>query len=163
MLAKYQELSNKHYSTEHVVSDLSKPSQEELAKTTAMTKSALEKVSNTNRNFDDNGGEYKYIRYTPGQQGLTTNSVSSQRIIKMTELSKDPLEPVKFRHKRIPRDTVSPPVPIMHSPPRKLTLKDQQDWKIAPSISNWKNQRGYTIPLEMRLSADGRNFRDVIK
>jgi len=47
----------------------------------------------------------------------------------------------------------------MHSPPRKLTVKDQQDWKIPPCISNWKNAKGYTIPLEMRLSADGRTLQ----
>jgi SNW domain-containing protein 1 len=46
----------------------------------------------------------------------------------------------------------------MRSPPRKLTLQDQLDWKIPPCISNWKNAQGYTIPLEMRLSADGRTL-----
>jgi len=50
----------------------------------------------------------------------------------------------------------------MHSPPRKITLQDQQDWKVPPCISNWKNAKGYVIPLDMRLSADGRNLRDVI-
>lgn len=49
-----------------------------------------------------------------------------------------------------------PPVPILHSPQRKVTVQDQKDWKIPPCISNWKNARGYTIPLEMRLAADGR-------
>lgn len=33
------------------------------------------------------------------------------------------------------------------------------DWKIPPSISNWKNNKGYTIPLEMRLRADGRTLK----
>lgn len=32
------------------------------------------------------------------------------------------------------------------------------DWKVPPCISNWKNPKGYTIPLEMRLSADGRTL-----
>ena len=43
----------------------------------------------------------------------------------------------------------------MHSPPRAVSVKDQQDWKIPPCISNWKNQHGYTIPLDKRLAADG--------
>lgn len=51
---------------------------------------------------------------------------------------------------------------MMRSPPRKLTVKDQLDWKIQPCISNWKNAKGYTIPLEMRLSADGRTLQHVI-
>jgi SNW domain-containing protein 1 len=59
---------------------------------------------------------------------------------------------------RIPRGPGSPPATINHSPPRKLTAKDMNDWKIPPCISNWKNAKGYTIPLEMRISADGRTL-----
>jgi SNW domain-containing protein 1 len=73
----------------------------------------------------------------------------------------DPLEPPKFPHKRVPRAPGSPPPAITRSPPRKLTAKDQQDWKIPPSISNWKNSKGYTIPLHMRLQADGRSLQDT--
>lgn len=42
---------------------------------------------------------------------------------------------------QVPRGPGSPPVPVMHSPPRPLTVKDQQDWKIPPCISNWKNAK----------------------
>ena len=42
---------------------------------------------------------------------------------------------------QVPRGPGSPPVPVMHSPPRPLTVKDQQDWKIPPCISNWKNSK----------------------
>lgn len=61
----------------------------------------------------------------------------------------------------MPRGGGSPPVPVLHSPPRNLTVKDQQAWKIPPCISNWKNARGYTIPLDKRLAADGRGLQDV--
>ena len=37
----------------------------------------------------------------------------------------------------------------------------QADWKIPPSISNWKNPKGYTIPLDKRLAADGRGLQEV--
>jgi len=103
--------------------------------------------------------EGQFIKYTPKQQGDGHNSAASQRIIKMHEVQVDPLEPAKFKHKRVPGGPGSPPKTIMHSPPRKLTVKDQQDWKIPPCISNWKNAKGYTIPLEMRLSADGRTLQ----
>jgi SNW domain-containing protein 1 len=106
-----------------------------------------------------NAGEAQFIKYTPKQQGDGLNSGASQRIIKMHEIQHDPLEPPKFEHKRIPRVPGGQPATIMRSPPRKLTVKDQQDWKIPPSISNWKNAKGYTIPLEMRLSADGRTLQ----
>ena len=32
---------------------------------------------------------------------------------------------------------------------------------IPPCISNWKNNKGYTIPLDKRLAADGRGLQDV--
>merc|ERR1712106_632495 len=42
-----------------------------------------------------------------------------------------------------------------------VTAKEQQDWKIPPCISNWKNAKGYTIPLDKRLAADGRGLQQV--
>jgi SNW domain-containing protein 1 len=47
--------------------------------------------------------EPTYIRYTPGQQGESYNSGASQRIIRMVEMPVDPMEPPKFKHKKIPR------------------------------------------------------------
>ena len=41
-----------------------------------------------------------------------------------------------------------------------MTVKEQQDWKIPPCISNWKNNRGFTIALDKRLVADGRGLQD---
>ena len=41
----------------------------------------------------------------------------------------------------MPKGPGSPPVPVMHSPPRAVSVKDQQDWKIPPCISNWKNPK----------------------
>jgi len=49
----------------------------------------------------------------------------------------------------------------MHSPPRKISAQDQQLWKIPPCISNWKNAKGYTIPLDKRIAADGRGLQEV--
>jgi SNW domain-containing protein 1 len=73
----------------------------------------------------------------------------------------DPLEPPKFKHKRAPRGPPSPPEAILRSPSRKITAKDQEDWIIPACISNWKNAKGYTIPLHMRVQADGRNLQDT--
>lgn len=49
----------------------------------------------------------------------------------------------------------------MHSPTRKVTVKEQKEWKIPPCISNWKNAKGYTIPLDKRLAADGRGLQQM--
>merc|ERR1712131_42071 len=104
----------------------------------------------------------QYIRYTPSQQGQGYNSGAKQRIIRMVEMQKDPMEPPRFKiNKKVPRGPPSPPAPVMHSPTRKVTAKEQQDWKIPPCISNWKNAKGYTIPLDKRLAADGRGLQQV--
>jgi SNW domain-containing protein 1 len=49
----------------------------------------------------------------------------------------------------------------MHSPPRKVSAEEQKNWVIPACISNWKNNKGYTIPLDKRLAADGRGLQEV--
>lgn len=79
----------------------------------------------------------------------------------MVEAQVDPMEPPKHKHSKVHKGSTSPPVPVLHSPPRKLTVEDQQAWKIPPCISNWKNARGFIIPLDKRLAADGRGLEEV--
>eukprot|EP01069_Polyplicarium_translucidae_P012116 Polyplicarium_translucidae@DN4759_c0_g1_i1.p1 len=105
--------------------------------------------------------EPEYIRYTPNQQAPGHNANCAQRIIRISDKKIDPMEPPKFQHKRVPRAPPSPPPPILRSPPRKLTAKEEMDWKIPPCVSNWKNRNGMTIPLDKRLQADGRRLQDV--
>ena len=72
------------------------------------------------------------------------------------------MEPPKFKtNKKIPRGPPSPPAPVLHSPPRKVTAEEQRNWSIPPCISNWKNHKGFTIPLDKRMAADGRGLQDV--
>jgi SNW domain-containing protein 1 len=84
-----------------------------------------------------------------------------ERVIRMVEAQVDILEPAKHKFKKVPRGPPSPPAPVLHSPPRKLTVADQASWKVPPCISNWKNARGYTIPLDKRLAADGRGLQET--
>ena len=80
------------------------------------------------------------------------NPAAKQRVIKMVEAQVDPMEPPKHKNTKTPRGPPSPPVPVLHSPPRKITVEDQQAWKVPPCISNWKNARGFIIPLDKRLA-----------
>lgn len=106
--------------------------------------------------------EATFVRYTPANQRAEDNAGAKQRIIRMVEEQKDPMEPPKFKtNKKIPRGPPSPPAPVLHSPPRKVTVQEQEDWKIPPCVSSWKNIKGYTIPLDKRLAADGRGLQDV--
>ena len=104
--------------------------------------------------------EPTFVRYTPANQ-MGDNSKKQDRIMKIVQRQQDPMEPPKHKVKKIPRGPPSPPPPVMHSPPRKLTAEDQEAWKIPPPVSNWKNPKGYTVPLDKRLAADGRGLQDV--
>ncbi|KAI0062192.1 hypothetical protein BV25DRAFT_1825615 [Artomyces pyxidatus] len=143
---------------------MERPSEEEVQATTEKTRAALEKLTNGKikaaqpKNVPDSQGKTSFIRYTPGQQ---FGGALQQRIIKMTEVVEDPLEPPRFKHKKIPRGPPSPPPPVLRSPPRKATAQEQKEWMIPPSISNWKNNKGFTIPLDKRLASDGRGLQDV--
>jgi len=102
----------------------------------------------------------KFIQYTPNPNAPGVQKNAKQRIIRMVEAQVDPMEPAKHKHKKVPRGPPEDPVPILHSPQRKVTVKDQQAWKVPPCISNWKNIGGFTIPLDKRLAADGRGLQE---
>ncbi|KAG6052889.1 mRNA splicing protein [Claviceps sp. LM77 group G4] len=147
--------------------DLSRPDKETVAAATEKTKNALAVLVSgavaAQRPKNINVGQRNdptFVRYTPASQ-MGDNSKKQDRIMKIVERQRDPLEPPKFKHKKIPRGPPSPPPPVMHSPPRKLTAEDQEMWKIPPPVSNWKNPKGFTVPLDKRLAADGRGLQDI--
>lgn len=148
--------------------ELRRPDEEAIADTTEATRKALEKLTNAKISAAmpvrcaEKLAPAQYIRYTPSQQGDAFNSGAKQRIIRMVEAQVDPMEPPRFCiNKKIPRGPPSPPAPILHSPSRKVTVKEQKEWKVPPCISNWKNAKGYTVPLDKRLAADGRGLQQV--
>ncbi|CAL8317569.1 unnamed protein product [Boreogadus saida] len=148
--------------------ELQRPDEEAVKELTDKTRAALDKQVSQKIaaampvRAADKQAPAQYIRYTPSQQGVAFNSGAKQRVIRMVEMQKDPMEPPRFKiNKKIPRGPPSPPAPVLHSPSRKMTVKEQQEWKIPPCISNWKNAKGYTIPLDKRLAADGRGLQTV--
>uniref|UniRef100_A0A8C7Y629 SNW domain-containing protein 1 n=1 Tax=Oryzias sinensis TaxID=183150 RepID=A0A8C7Y629_9TELE len=166
-ISKYTDLLPKEVLNEDA-SGLQKPDEEAVEELTEKTRAALQKQVSQKIaaampvRAADKLAPAQYIRYTPSQQGVAFNSGAKQRVIRMVEMQKDPMEPPRFKiNKKIPRGPPSPPAPVMHSPSRKMTVKEQQEWKIPPCISNWKNAKGYTIPLDKRLAADGRGLQTV--
>lgn len=97
----------------------------------------------------------KYIRYVPAQDG------AQPKIIRMVEVQKDPMEPSRFKiNQKVPVAPPSPPVPVMHSPPRKITAEEQKQWKIPPCVSSWKNPKGYVVPLDKRCAFNGKTANE---
>jgi len=164
-IAKTHGLENPFTNKEIDDSNLSKPSEDKKREIAQKTASALglrvtaktDAAYVTSTAFKTKEGD-KYIKIKPSDSYGTEES---NKLIKITTQESDPLQPPRFKHKRIPRGVPSPPPAILHSPQRKLTLKDQLDFKVPPCISNWKNAKGHIIPLHMRLMADGRNIQDV--
>lgn len=146
---------------------LERPSEEEIAATKERTQQALTALINgavAAQKPKNIAGTSRpaptYVSYTPDNQ-MGDQTGGKTRIIKIMQRHVDPVEPPKHKHKKVPRGPPSPPPPVMHSPPRKLTAEDQEMWKIPPPVSNWKNAKGYTVPLDKRLAADGRGLQDV--
>jgi len=151
-----------------------RPSAEEEAAVAEETQRALEgaisKKLNAGRSAitrtsgggggDGNGGGdgSRIIRYVADKDAAGYSDALPVRMIKMVEAQVDPLEPPKFKHKKVPGGPADAAVPIMRSPPRKVGLADQEAWKIPSCVSNWKNARGYVVPLDKRVAADGRGL-----
>ncbi|KAF2114458.1 SKIP/SNW domain-containing protein [Lophiotrema nucula] len=146
--------------------DLEKPNAELVEQTRERTAAALQALvagqTAAQRPKNVQGrkkDEPTFVRYTASDQ--MGSSGGKTRILKIQQRQIDPMAPPLFKHKRIPGRAPSPPPPVLHSPPRKLTAEDQEMWRIPPSISNWKNPKGYTVPLDKRLASDGRSLTDV--
>lgn len=146
---------------------LEKPSEEEVQASKERTQLALQGLVNgalaaqKPKNIKGTSRpEPTFVRYTPADQ-MGDKGRGKDRIFKIQQRQQDPMEPPKHKIKKVPRGPGSPPPPVMHSPPRKLTAEDQEAWRIPPPVSNWKNPKGYTVPLDKRLAADGRGLQDV--
>lgn len=81
-----------------------KPDDEEIEKTTEETRAALEKITSAKVKaalpvqHAQKPDAPQFIRYTPSQQGAMNNSGAQQRIIRMVEQQKDPMEPPMFKY-----------------------------------------------------------------
>jgi SNW domain-containing protein 1 len=164
--SKYTDLLPKQVTEEDP--DLARPDEETVKETTEKTRKALEAIVQAKVQASmpvraaDKQAPAQFIRYTPAGGNEDFNSGANQRIIRMVEVQRDPMSPPRFKtNTKIPKGPPSPPAPVLHSPTRKVTVKEQQEWKIPPCISNWKNPKGYTIPLDKRLAADGRGLQGV--
>ncbi|KAG7361385.1 SKIP/SNW domain containing protein [Nitzschia inconspicua] len=154
--------------------DVALPTEEEEAETADRTQAALMKIisektalnkptgsaivnAETSKNIEE---KTQFIKYTPRPDAPGYNPAAAQRVIQMVPAQVDPMMPPKHKHKKAPRGPAEDPVPVLHAPPQKLTKEERDKWNVPACISNWKNSRGYTIPLDKRLAADGRGLRE---
>ncbi|KAJ2844048.1 mRNA splicing protein, partial [Coemansia erecta] len=144
-----------------------RPTMDVVKETAERTKLALEKTlggridGTMAKGAKAASREPTYVRYTPGQQGAGFNSGARQRIVRVTDMPVDPMEPSKVRLQKKARKPAEPPAPVMHSPPRKITADEQKEWAVPPCVSNWKNIHGFTVSLDKRLATDGRGMEEL--
>merc|ERR1719215_320035 len=148
------------------------PSEEEAKVTADKTQAALQALisnqiesakptgsaimqANTSKDIEK---KTQFIHYEADPNAPGYNPQCKTRVIQMVEAQIDPMMPPKFKHKKVPRGPADDPVPVLHTKPAKLSKEEREAWRIPACISNWKNTRGYTIPLDKRLAADGRNL-----
>jgi SNW domain-containing protein 1 len=78
------------------------------------------------------------------------------RLIKVVDAAVDPLEPPKHVVKEtLQVGTVEDQVPVAHSPPRKLSRKEIDAWRIPAALPAYRDRHGHVIPLHLRLAAQG--------
>jgi SNW domain-containing protein 1 len=130
-----------------------------ISKKTALDKPSGSAMVNaeSSKNVEE---KTQFIKYTPRPDAPGYNPAAAQRVIQMVPAQVDPMMPPKHKHLKAPRGPAEDPVPVLHAPPKKLTKEERDKWNVPACISNWKNTRGYTIPLDKRLAADGRGLRE---
>jgi len=152
--------------------DIALPTEQEEAAEAAKTEAALQALLSKKTALDKPSGsamvnaatsqnmqsKTQFISYTPRPDAPGYNPAAAQRVIQMVPAQVDPMMPPKHKHVKAPRGPAEDPVPVLAPPPTKLTKEERDQWNIPACISNWKNVRGYTIPLDKRLAADGRGL-----
>lgn len=130
-----------------------------VSKSTALDKASGSAMANaeTSKNMEE---KTQFIKYTPRPDAPGYNPAAAQRVIQMVPKQVDPMQPPKHMHIKAPAGPAEDFVPVLHAPPTKLSKEEREQWNIPACISNWKNTRGYTIPLDKRLAADGRGLRE---
>lgn len=129
---------------------------EEEAQTAAKTQAALLALLNPSDGKEEKDDK-QFIQYTANPEAPGFNPAAANRVIQLVPKQVDPLNPPKHKHVKAPPGPAEDPVPVLHAPTTKKLTKEERDaWNVPACISNWKNPRGYTIPLDKRLAADGR-------
>ncbi|CAL5043812.1 unnamed protein product [Urochloa decumbens] len=132
---------------------------DEVEATTARTRAALQAIIDARlsaasaRRRDATVDHPAFVKYRP-------SAAAEERLVRLARAQEDPVLPPRHRRRLVaPRPAGdSPQVTVMHSPPRPVSQQDAADWKIPPSVSDWKNAQGYCVPLDKRAAADGRRM-----
>jgi len=155
--------------------DVVLPTDQEVESTTAKTQAALQSLLQTKIAMDRPTGsaivqaetsqeresKTQFVKYKARETAPGYNPAAATRVIQILPAQLDPMMPPKHKHEKAPRGPAEDFVPVLQAPNEKLSKEERAAWNIPACISNWKNTRGYTIPLDKRLAADGRHLQET--
>ncbi|KAJ1606378.1 SNW family nuclear protein [Cryptosporidium canis] len=147
--------------------NLRRPTESQEVEIYEKTKKALDQIidrkQDTLHKFKESAKEAstEFIRYKSSPDTIGYDPRFSERIIKVVERPKDPLELPMFRNRILGGGKREEMVPILRPPSKKLTHDEVKEWNIPPCVSNWKNPMGYTVPLDKRVQADTRDLINI--
>ncbi|CAL5051851.1 unnamed protein product [Urochloa decumbens] len=142
---------------------------DEVEATAARTRAALQAIVDARlsaasaRRRDADDRQPAFVKYKPSAAALGSGA-ADERLVRLARAQEDPVLPPRHRRRLVPPRPAgdSPQVTVMHSPPRPVSRQDAEDWKIPPSVPDWKNAQGYCVPLDKRAAAaaGGRRMRE---
>lgn len=136
--------------------ELARPSSQAVDATRERTQAALDAILDKKMGVQSKPAEEgpSLIRYTPS--GAGSGKTPTERTLKIVDVKYDPFEPARHKHVKAPARPPSPPAPVLKAAAPKLSAEEQRQWYIPPSVSGWKNNKGFVIDIEKRVAADGR-------
>lgn len=120
-----------------------------LEETKAVFQNIVEsKLGNSDERNKESGK--KYVSFS-GVERDNGNEID-EKIIEISDLREDPMLPPKFKLRKNRHKEPSPPPPVLRKKPTvNITREEKEKWRIPAALSNWKNNQGFTIPLEKRV------------
>ena len=147
------------------------PTEEEVQETAQRTQQALSvildgKVNSSNQHIFPNNvipinRKATFVRYTPNPNapGLHGYCCSAHREARRPA-GRPPMEPPKHKHTKVPRGPPSPPAPVLHSPPRKVTVHDHKAGRSRPACRTGRTRAGTRFPSTSGSRRTGRGLQE---
>lgn len=116
------------------------------------TKEVIQKLLAEQQGTDTKPAEDEIVTYAP--PSLDESEEARGRTIQITTHQEDPMLPPKHKLRKNRHQDPSPPPPLLKKAPTEKVTKEVKDkWAIPSVVSNWNNNKGFSISLRKRQEA----------
>lgn len=135
------------------------------------TKSVIDNLLNSKKKSvtgQEKKSQIQFITYSDKSIVNNVNEMNDDndflkqnKVIQVKNLEQDPMLPSRFKLLKNKHKDSLPLQPILKNKDaeKKLTKADREKWAIPPSVSNWKNNLGFIIPLNKRTQLANGGFK----